>query len=273
MIKVALLYDFDKTLCDKDMQEYSFIPNMNVSANDFWHETTKLYSDNSIEKILAYMYQMKVYSKRNNISLTKEYLSDCGKNIDFFAGVKTWFDNINQYGAKLGLEIEHYIISSGLKEIIDGCQIASHFKEIYSCCFHYDSKGVADFPGFVVNYTMKTQYLYRISKGAFDMADDIALNNIVSEENRRIKMKNMIYFGDGLTDVPCMRLVKEQGGHSICVYNQKMEIANKLLEDKRCNFIAPANYLEGNLLDQIVKKILDKIKIDEDLINFSSIIK
>lgn len=266
MTKVAFMYDFDKTLCDRDMQEYSFIPNMNVSAQEFWSETSKLYSNNEIEKILAYMYQMMKYAKRNNIDLTREYLNKCGANIQLFKGVKDFFVRINNYAASLGLEAEHYIISSGLKEIIDGSEIAKYFKEIYSCEFHYDMHGIADFPAYVVNYTMKTQYLYRISKGVFDMNDDVSLNSIVPEDSRRVKMKNMIYFGDGLTDIPCMRLVKQNKGYSIAVYQDgKNKTAKKLLDDNRCNFIALADYSENSELDTIVRKILTKISAEENL--------
>lgn len=266
MTKVAFMYDFDKTLCDKDMQEYSFIPKMNISASEFWTKTSELYSHNEIEKILAYMYQMMKEAKLNNIKLTREYLNECGKNISFFSGVKDWFIRINNYAASLGLEAEHYIISSGLKEIIDGSEIAKYFKEIYSCEFHYDGDGVADFPAFVVNYTMKTQFLFRISKGVFDINDDVSLNNIVSEDDRRVKLKNMIYFGDGLTDIPCMRLVRQSGGYSICVYHDdKLDIAKKLLKDKRCNFITSADYSENSMCDTLVRKILTKISFEDQL--------
>lgn len=266
MTKVALMYDFDKTLCDRDMQEYSFIPNMNVTANEFWTETGKLYINNEIEKILAYMYTMMKYAKRNNIKLTREYLNECGKNINLFDGVSSWFTRINRIASHLGLEVEHYIISSGLKEIIEGSPIAKYFQEIYSCEFHYDKNNEADFPAFVVNYTMKTQFLFRISKGAFDINDDVSLNSIVKEEERRVKMKNMIYFGDGLTDIPCMRLVKDSGGTSIAVYQEgKALTAKKLLKDNRCNFICKADYSENSQLELIVRKVLSKIASEDDL--------
>ncbi len=265
MTKVAFMYDFDKTLCDKDMQEYAFIPNMNVTANEFWTETTKMFSSNEIEKILAYMYQMMKYAKRNNINLTREYLNSCGKDINLFPGVTSWFERINEMGRKLGLEVEHYIISSGLKEIIDGSEIAKYFNEIYSCEFHYDREGNADFPAFVVNYTMKTQFLYRISKGAFDLNDDVSLNNIIKESERRVKMNHMLYFGDGLTDIPCMRLVKQNGGKSITVYNNNDKIAKQLLRDERCNFIAKADYSKDSELERIVFDILNKIALDNKL--------
>lgn len=264
--KVAFMYDFDKTLCDRDMQEYEFIPSMNVSANEFWSETTRLAEDESIERILAYMYTMMKYAKRNNIPLTREFLAGCGKNVNLFEGVEGWFKRINQMAASLGLEAEHYIISSGLKEIISGTPIARYFKEIYSCEFHYDKDGVADFPAFVVNYTMKTQYLFRISKGAFNPNDDVNLNKKIADEERYVKTENMIYFGDGLTDVPCMRLVREAGGTAIAVYQKgKEKTAMQLLKDNRVDFIAETNYSENSELDTIIRKVFNKIVAVDNL--------
>lgn len=268
MTKVAFMYDFDKTLCDRDMQEYEFIPSMNVSANEFWTETTKLSQDESIEKILAYMYTMMKYAKRNNIALTREYLNNCGKSVKLFDGVEGWFKRINQLALSYGLEAEHYIISSGLKEIISGTPIAKYFKEVYACEFHYGEKGNADFPAFVVNYTMKTQYLFRISKGAFDPNDDVSLNAKIKDEDRYIKLRNMIYFGDGLTDIPCMKLVRENGGIAIAVYQDNKEaIAKSLLADDRVDFIAKANYNENSEVDTIIRKVFNKIVALDNLDN------
>ena len=266
MTKVAFMYDFDKTLCDKDMQEYDFIPSMNVSANEFWSETTKVALDESVEKILAYMYTMMKYAKRNNISLTREFLKNCGKSVNLFPGVDTWFQRINRMALSLGIEVEHYIISSGLKEIISGTPIAKYFKEVYACEFHYSKDGNADFPAFVVNYSMKTQYLFRISKGAFDPNDDITLNKKISDDERYVKTRNMIYFGDGLTDVPFMRLVRESGGTAIAVYQPgKEKIARELLEDNRVDFIAETNYKENSDIDTIIRKVFNRIIAEDNL--------
>ncbi len=260
MTKVAFMYDFDKTLCDRDMQEYEFIPSMKVTANDFWTETTKLAQDEAVEKILAYMYTMMKYAKKNDIDLTRDFLNNCGKSVNLFKGVDTWFKRINQIALSLGLEAEHYIISSGLKEIIAGTPIAKYFKEVYACEFHYSKNGIADFPAFVVNYTMKTQYLFRISKGAFDPNDDVSLNKKIKDENRYVHPRNMIYFGDGLTDVPCMRLVRENGGTAIAVYQKGNEkIAKELLADDRVDFIALTDYSENSDLDTIIRKVFNRI--------------
>lgn len=256
------MYDFDKTLCDRDMQEYEFIPNMKLSANEFWTATAEEIKNpgNNIEKILAYMYTMMKYAKKNGIDLTRDYLNSCGDKVNLFKGVEDWFIRINQYANSLGFEAEHYIISSGLKEIIKGTKIAKYFKEIYACEFHYDKNGIADFPAYVVNYTMKTQFLFRISKGAFDMNDEEKLNARIAEEDRYVKFTNMIYFGDGLTDVPCMKLVRENGGTAIALYQKGNDkIARKLFKENRVDFIAEANYTEDSYLDLVIRKVFAKL--------------
>lgn len=262
MEKVVFMYDFDKTLCDRDMQEYEFIPNMKLSANEFWTATSNEARNpgNNIEKILAYMYTMMKYAKRNGIKLTRDYLNSCGSKVKLFEGVKDFFVRINQMANSLGFEAEHYIISSGLKEIIKGTEIAKYFKEVYACEFHYDMDGIADFPAYVVNYTMKTQFLFRISKGAFDLNDEEKLNAKIKDEDRYVRFQNMIYFGDGLTDVPCMKLVRENGGTAIAIYQENNDkIARKLFDENRVDFIAPADYRENSYLDLVIRKVFAKM--------------
>lgn len=265
-ITVAFLYDFDKTLCDRDMQEYKFIPALGIQPSDFWGETGIIAEECGMERILSYMYLMTKKCKELNIPLTKEFLNSCGTNMKFYKGVDTWFDRINQAAAELGIEIEHYVLSSGTTEIIEGSSIAKNFKKIYGCAFHYDENGIADFPLNVVNYTTKTQYIYRISKGVFDITDDVNLNSKMPKENRHILEKNMIYFGDGLTDVPCMKLVHESGGKAIALYQPgKLNKASDLLLDGRCDFLTKADYSEGSELEKIVKIIIERISLENDL--------
>ncbi len=265
-ITVAFLYDFDKTLCDRDMQEYKFIPTLGMEAKDFWAEAGVISETCKMERILSYMYLMLKKCKEKNIPLTREFLNSCGKNMKFYRGVETWFDRITQFGAELGIEIEHYVLSSGTTEIIEGSPIAKNFKQIYGCAFHYNEKGEADFPLNTVNYTTKTQYIYRISKGVFDITDDVNLNSKMPHHKRHILEKNMIYFGDGLTDVPCMKLVHENGGKSIALYQPgKIDKASDLLLDGRCDFLTKTDYSEGSELDNIVKIILERISLEYDL--------
>ena len=254
---IALLYDFDKTLSPKYMQEYSFIPNMGMSADEFWSEANKVSVKNDMDRILAYMYLMVRLAKKNDFPITKESFQDLGKDVKLYKGVSTWFKRINDYGKELGVEIEHYILSSGLKEIIEGTSIAKEFKKIYACEFHYNNSGNADWPQQVVNFTTKTQFLFRISKGVLGVLDDEKLNRKIKDEERRVPYQNMIYFGDGLTDVPCMKLVKQYGGHSIAIYRKsEMKKVEPLLKDERVDFICEGDYTKGSTLEEVVKDII-----------------
>ena len=265
---VAFIYDFDKTLCDKDMQEYSFIPALGMDSEHFWNKTTELISKEKMDKILGYMYMMLKEAKENELSINKNYLNSLGKDINFFPGVLTWFERVNEYGKKIGLKIEHYIVSSGLREIIKGTPISKYFKEIYACEFLYNEDGNAIWPKMSVNYTAKTQFISRINKGVLDISDDNSLNKAMLDENRRISTKNMIYFGDGLTDIPSMRMTRENGGYAIAVYqNNNKEIVNDLLLDDRIDFHSEANYNEDSELDKLIKNILIDISIKSKLNN------
>lgn len=262
----AILYDFDKTLCTRDMQEYSFIPDLGLSATEFWRETAKL-SSSGMDKILAYMYLMLKKAREADKPIKRDNFVKLGKKIDFFEGVPLWFDRINTYGRERNITVEHYIISSGLKEIIEGSKIQDAFRKIYACEFHYDVNGVADWPLVSVNYTTKTQFLFRINKGVLDFTDDDALNRFVPEEERPVPFRNMVYIGDGITDVPCMKLVKEHGGHSIAVFqNDNKIIVEDLLLHKRVDFISPADYSPDSELDLLVKRVIDKMAVVNDLV-------
>ncbi len=272
---VALMYDFDKTLSTKDMQEYGFIPDLNMTANAFWEEVKALTDSEEMDNILAYMYLMVEKCREKKIRITREEFNKLGEKIKFFDGVKTWFSRISREGEKLGVRVEHYIVSSGIKEIIEGTEIAKNntFKKIYACEFMYDYNGTILWPKFAVNYTAKTQFLFRINKGVLDINSKSAerLNDYTQDKDRRIPFKNMIYIGDGLTDVPCMKLVKVNGGQSIAVYNpgQGKEIAQKLIKNGRVNFCVPADYSEGSDLEAIVLAIMNKIKAVSEMESYA----
>lgn len=267
---IAIMYDFDKTLCTKDMQEYTFIPNLGMEAQAFWKEANDLRDNTKMDQILTSMYLMYYKMKQQNQPLIRSYLNESGKHIELYKGVESWFKRINDYGHSLGFEIEHYIISSGLKEIIEGTSIGNEFKEIYASEFYYDTNGEAVWPKLSVNYTNKTQFLTRIKKGVLNISDDINLNKKMIENERRISASNMIYIGDGLTDIPCMKLTKEGGGISIAVYTDNtFEQAHNLLKDDRINYIAEANYEENSELDKIIKKIIKKMTIETELKNIT----
>ena len=265
-IRIGILYDFDKTLCTTDMQEYDFIKNLGMTSSEFWGEAAAITANHEVEKILAYMFVMIKKCKEKGIPLTQEYLRSCGANVELFNGVLTWFDRINEYGRSLGVEIEHYIISSGTYEIIEGTPIAKYFKRIYACRYMYDDNGEAVWPALAINYTLKTQYIYRISKGTLDVTDDYNLNRVQDESLRRIAYHNMIYIGDGLTDIPCMKLVKERGGKSIAVYPAgDRDHVKPLVEDDRINYVCGADYSPDSPLEKIVKLIIEKMAILEKL--------
>lgn len=267
---IAIMYDFDKTLCGKDMQEYTFIPNLGLEAIDFWKEADNLRRDNKMDQVLAYMYLMFKKMVDNNRSLKRQYLNDMGGNIELFSGLLDWFTRIDEYGKKHGMVIEHYVISSGLKEIIEGTSIGKYFKEIYASEFYYNEDGNAVWPRIAVNYTNKTQFLSRINKGVLDISDDASLNKKMFDNERRISTSNMIYIGDGYTDVPCMKLTKDGGGVSIAVYTDKTEkTAESLLNDERINYMVKADYRVGSEIDKIVKKTIEAMALNTELKNIT----
>ena len=268
---VAIMYDFDKTLCTTDMQDYSFIPSVNMTPPEFWAATGEFGDKNQVEKILAYMYMMVKSAKDNNIKLTKSYLKKMGENIAYYPGVLDWFDKINKFGEEQGVSVEHYVISSGTKEIIEGSSIAKKFKQIYGCEFYFekDENGdaVALWPKLTINYTQKTQFIFRISKGVTKITEDDKVNARMDKTKRHVQYNNMIYVGDGITDIPCMQLVKDKGGISIAVYNNRKKInAKQLFKDDRVNFICEADYNEGSEIDKIIRNQIQKIAIQEKLV-------
>lgn len=256
---VAIMYDFDKTLCTRDMQEYTFIPSVGMKAEEFWQWSNVVSTTEEMDSILAYMYCMINKTHETGIPLTRESLVACGKDVEYHPGVEGWFDRINRYADEAGVEVEHYVLSSGLKEIIEGTSIAKHFKKIYACEFMYRD-GQAVWPKLAVNYTNKTQFVYRINKGVLDISNNVALNSSQPDSEKRVFFSNMIYIGDGLTDVPCMKLVKQSGGHSIALYNPgKHRNAAQLLEQDRVDWMFEADYTEGSDLDSAMKTLLQNL--------------
>lgn len=263
---IALIYDFDKTLCDRDMQEYSFIPNLGLTPTEFWSETDKLAKENKMDKILACMYMMLKKSNELEKPLKRENFNKLGNTIEFYKGIEDWFKRINNYGEQIGVTVEHYIISSGNKEIIEGTPIGKYFKEIYASEFLYNKEGIAVWPAMSVNYTTKTQFLSRINKGVLDVSEDNILNAKMLDENRRISTKNMIYIGDGFTDIPSMRMVREKGGYSIAVYQKdKTDTVKTLLKEDRVDYITEADYRENSQIDIIIKEMILNMKINTNL--------
>jgi len=276
-ITVALIYDFDGTLSPGNMQEYDFIPTVGKSNHEFWRESNTLAEEQDADPILVYMHRMIHAAKNSGKSLRRESFMLSGQNITLFEGVEAWFARINDYAAAHGIRLEHYINSSGIKEMIEGTSIAPEFNKIYACSFLYDVDGVAYWPAVAVNYTNKTQFIFKINKGIESVFESKRINEYVPLEERPVQFRHMIYFGDGTTDIPCMKLVKQQGGHSIAVYNpaesaseRKRAEMDRLIRDNRADYVCPADYREGGEIDELVKTVIRKIKADSDLRQLAS---
>ncbi len=265
---VAICYDFDKTLSPDDMQAQGYIQSVGFDVPKFWAECTTIARENDMDQNLAYMYMM-LEKSRGKFEFSRKTLQEYGAKVQLFPGVEGWFDRVNKYGEEKGVIVEHYIISSGLKEMIEGTSVAKAgaFKKIYASSFYFDENGIALWPAQVVNYTNKTQFLFRIEKGVLDI-NDPAVNDYCAPEDRRVPFRNFVYIGDSDTDVPCMRLVNAYGGHSIGVFNvntQDKTKVYKMMDDNRIKYYAPSDYREGSELDELVKCIIDRTVANEKL--------
>ena len=269
-ITVKRLMNFLKS-CDEDMVVYDengneilFTCSLVNDNHMMWLET-----EQDADMVLTYMARMIQEAKSKGLSLKREAFQESGRRVTLFNGVREWFSRINRYGEERGIRILHYINSSGLKEIIEGTEIAHEFRKIYACSFLYDVDGIAYWPAVAVNYTNKTQFIFKINKGVESVFDSKLVNRYIPENERPVPFKHMIYVGDGTTDIPCMRLVKNSGGHSIAVYNPDRKGASKemasLIHDNRVSHVCPADYTEGSEMDILVKTIIDKIDLDDRL--------
>ncbi|MEP1230735.1 MAG: HAD family hydrolase [Litorimonas sp.] len=262
-INAAIIYDFDGTLSPINMQEHEFIPKLGMDHEKFWAKTKTMAKENNASEILCYMYLMLREAGNQNIPIGRQSISDYGKNMELFEGVETWFDRTNKYAKSKGVKLSHYVISSGIKSLIEGTSIGKHFTKIFACDYIYDSDGKPVSPGVAVDYTAKTQYIFRINKGCEDQWDDRMINEHVSMENRPIPIENMIYIGDGPTDIPAMKMTSHYGGLSICVYKpntpKKKARAYQLLNENRADCVARADYRAGKYLDEVVSARIDHI--------------
>lgn len=263
LIPIAIAYDFDGTLAPGNMQEHQFLPDIGISKQKFWKEVKDLSKLHQADDILVYMNLMLKKASASGVSVRKEDFKNSGKSINLFEGVDSWFDRINAYAKTIGVKVDHYLISSGNEEIFMGTKIAKRFEKVYASKFIFDHHGVADWPALAINYTTKTQYLFRINKGIHDLSDHASVNKFVNKKDRPVPFENMVFIGDGATDIPCFRLVKDQGGLSIAVYKEKTSgaksKADNYLKDGRVHAAVPANYKEGSDLEKIIKKQIDNI--------------
>ncbi len=255
------MYDFDKTLTTRDMQEYTFIPQLGMQADEFWEKANSQAKREGMDSILSYMKLMLDESKRHQKPIRRNDFVALGTELEFYPGVESWFGRINAKADALGLNLKHFIISSGLKEIIEGSAIGGEFERIYACEYFYDENGVATWPKLAVNYTAKTQFLFRINKGVLAVSEDQALNAYTAERDRSVPFQNMVYIGDGLTDVPCMKLVKQNGGKSIAVHAKgNEETSKRLMREDRITFYTEADYSPNSELSFLVETSLEEMR-------------
>ncbi len=271
LIQMAICYDFDGTLSPKNMQEYGFMKKLQTTPLKFWAKSNKVAKENFADTNAAYMKLMIEEANKKGVPFTKNAFLEYGASVKFYKGVEGWFERINEYGKRHGVKVRHFIISSGLREIIKKTAIGKYFEEVFASSYMYDKQGNPIWPANVVNYTSKTQYLFRINKGCLDINDNIKVNARIEKDKREIPFENMVFIGDGETDIPAMKVLRSHGGHSVAVYNpkkvEKQAIAKKLINDNRVNIITPADYRENQIIDKYIKALINKIKADNDLAN------
>lgn len=264
-VTMAIAYDFDGTLAPGNMQEHQFLPEIGIKSADFWKEVNDTAKKHQADEVLVYMNLMLRKAAENNAAVRKADFKKRGKNIQLFEGVAEWFSRINDYAKSKNVDLKHYLISSGNEEIFAGTKIKKYFKAIYASKYLFDANGAAQWPALAINYTTKTQYLFRINKGVKDISDNASVNRYVEPEKRPVPFKNMVFIGDGTTDIPCFRLVKEQGGLSVAVYTPHKKgkggktAALKYQDEGRVHAVVPANYTEGSELDKIIKARIDEV--------------
>ncbi|MCD6598500.1 MAG: haloacid dehalogenase-like hydrolase [Bacteroidales bacterium] len=275
LIQIAIAYDFDGTLAPGNMQEHSFIPKLGIDRTSFWESANAMAKKHDMDEILAYMQLMLREAKAKKIPITKKAFAQYGKEISFFKGVESFFDRINTYARERNVNINHHTISSGLRDIIQGTVISKHFTNIFASGFVYSESNEAVWPALAINYTNKTQYLFRINKGINNSYDNSIINKFIKMDERPIPFSRMIYIGDGETDVPAMKMIKYQLGTAIAVYDPGKEmnsrgvssrvVCEQLIEQNRADFIAPADYSQNSTLDEILKTLINKIVAEENL--------
>ena len=257
---LAICYDFDKTLTPDNMQAQGYIQSLGFEiTDDFWRKANGLSDEYEMDQNLSCMYEM-LREADGKVLFNRETLHEFGLKIRFFPGVESWFERIREYGRNRGVIVEHYIISSGLKEMIEGTEPAKNgaFKKIYASAFCYNDRGIAIWPAQVVNFTNKTQFLFRIEKGILDV-NDPGVNEYFPPDQLRVPFRNMVYIGDSDTDIPCMKLVNTYGGFSVGVYNPdtgSREKVYRMMRENRIRYFAPADYRDGSPLDGLIKDIL-----------------
>ncbi|MCC7122383.1 MAG: haloacid dehalogenase-like hydrolase [Gammaproteobacteria bacterium] len=261
---LALIYDFDGTLTPQPMQEYTVLPQLGIAPAAFWDEVDAEVRRTGGDGILTYMRLLVEKIEANKAHVSRKSLRSLARGIRYFPGVESWFERVNHYvhtASGGAVRVKHYIVSAGLGEILEGIGIKRHFERIYASQYHFNHHEVACFPTIVINDTSKTQYLFRINKGREETRESI--NEYMPEAERPIPFGHMLYIGDGLTDVPCMTVTKNNGGFAVAVHNparpQSLEVCRALARANRIDYFATADYRAGRSLEKRVRTILDII--------------
>ncbi len=262
---IALVYDFDGTLSPKPMQEYAFLPEIGADAAAFWAETNAHARKTQADPLITYMHLMYKKAKSKGVRIDRTDLVAQGRRVEFYPGVETWFDAIAGYvkshAQSHGVHLRHYLISSGLTEIVEGTSIYKRFHNVFASEYEFEAYGLP-YPKRVITDTGKTQYLFRINKGIEDLGQGI--NEHMDEDQRPIPFANMIYFGDGDTDVPSMAVMRKNGGHAVAVHTPGLppDKCVHLFKAGRCDFFAPADYRRGSDLFKRTCLLLDRVLAD-----------
>lgn len=265
---IALVYDFDGTLSPQPMQEYTVLPELGIEPAEFWGEVNQQAQELCEEPMLTYMRLLVEKAEEKRLHIGSDEFRALGDNVQYFPGVESWFARINDYVRSHGgeqVQVKHYVISAGLREILDGVSVRDCFEAVFASEYHYNHHRAATFPKLLITDTTKTQFLFRINKGKVDIRDSI--NTHMSEDERPIPFENIIYIGDGETDVPSMAVTRQQGGNSIAVYKdgesereaRTRAICRELLGAGRVNFIAPADYSAGGVMERRVQLLLSSV--------------
>ena len=269
-LRTAIVYDFDGTLAPGNIQEHSLLAWLGSTKEAFWDRVGKEKQQHDADEILVYLRLLLEKARAQGLPVTRDLLREHGANTPFFEGVTDWFDRINQHASDRNLQLEHYVVSSGNEEMILGTSIHDKFQRIFASKYHYDQNGHAVWPAVAVNYTTKTQYLFRINKGVDNHWNSEAVNRWLPMGERPLPFSRMIYLGDGDTDIPSMKMVRHQGGSSIAVFDPdkwaKGEMQTKvynLVAGDRAHFVVPADYRDGSHLAITIKGILGRIARDQ----------
>ncbi len=271
MVAAAIVYDFDGTLCDGNMQEHGLLQRLGHSrAKEFWDEGGRIAREQDADEVLVYMWRLMMDARGSEQPLTRSELRGYGTKLTLFPGVETWFKRIDAFGASIGLAVDHYVVSSGLLEIIEGSSIAARFKHIFASHYMYSHDGEAIAPAVAINYTTKTQYLFRINKGILNSWDRTSLNSYMAPARRPIPFSRMVFIGDGDTDIPSMKMMKHQGGEAIAVFGNwdvaaSRNLIHRLIEEERVGMVAPADYRENSQLEVVVKGVLGRFALASGL--------